>query len=143
MTVAEITVIGHLGKNPEMKYLPSGKAVTNFSVATTRKWKDNSNQEVKETTWFRISVFDKVAENCNKYLVKGSQVYVKGRLNVDNETGGPRLFKRQDGSMGSSYEITAQDVRFLGSKGDHPSDSPEEGSSASSSPDIADDGFPL
>jgi single-strand DNA-binding protein len=134
MSVAEITIIGHLGKNPEMRYLPSGKAVTNFSVATTREWKNKDGNKEKEVTWFKISAFDKQAESCQKFLFKGSQVYIKGRLVVDNATGGPKIWSRQDGSKGASFEVNAQDVRFLSKKSDV--DSVENES------DTGSDGFP-
>ena len=134
MSVAEITIIGHLGKNPEMRYLPSGKAVTNFSVASTREWMNNTGQKVKEVTWFKIAAFDRQAENCQKYLVKGSQVYIKGRLVVDMVTGGPKVWSRSDGSAGASFEVNAQDVRFLSKK----PDSVEEQPTA----EVGADGFP-
>lgn len=110
----EITIVGNLGGDPQMRYMPDGTAVTNFSVAVNRKWKDQASGElVEEVAWFRVSVWGKNAENCNRYLNKGRQVMVKGRLNVDPQTGGPKLFTRQDGSVGASYEITAHRVLFL------------------------------
>lgn len=132
MSVAEITIIGHLGKNPEMRYLPSGKPVTNFSVATTREWKNKDGLKEKEVTWFKVYTFDKQAESCQKFLFKGSQVYVKGRLVVDTITGGPKIWTRSDGSKGASFEVNAQDVRFLSKKseldtGDNTSNADSDG----------------
>jgi len=72
---------------------------------------------VKETVWFRVSVWGKMAETCNTYLKKGSKVVVEGRL-VPGENGGPRIFTRQDGTSGASFEINAQTVRFLSSRGE-------------------------
>ena len=83
------TIIGHLGRDPEMRYMPNGDPVTSFSVATSRQWNDRNGQKVKETTWFRVSVFGKQAETVNQYLHKGSLVLVEGRLRVDPKTGGP------------------------------------------------------
>lgn len=110
----KLIIAGHLGKDPEMRYAPNGDAVTNLSVATNRKYTDKNGQLVKETTWFRVSVWGKQAETCNQYLKKGSAVLVEGRLNADKETGGPRLYTKSDGTSGASFEITATDVKFLG-----------------------------
>jgi single-strand DNA-binding protein len=112
-----IIVVGNLGRDPEMRYTPSGQAVTNFSVATSRKYTDSNGKSVDETTWFRISAWGKQAEACNEYLRKGSKVLVEGRLNPDPATGGPRIWQGANGA-GSSYEITASTVRFLSGKGD-------------------------
>jgi len=114
----KLTLIGNLGKDPEMRYTPSGQAVTNLNLATNRTWNDASGQRVKETTWFRISVWGKMAESCNQYLRKGSKVLIEGRLNTDPATGGPRTYTRQDGSAGASFEVTAELVRFLSSRED-------------------------
>jgi single-strand DNA-binding protein len=116
MSFQTIIIVGRLGKDPEMRYTPNGQAVTSFSVATDRTWNDSAGVKQKETAWFRVSVWGKMAETTNTYLKKGSQVVVEGRLNVDPKTGGPRIFNRQDGTAGSSFEVTAQNVRFLSSK---------------------------
>jgi single-strand DNA-binding protein len=109
----QMTIVGNLGQDPEMRYMPDGTAVTNFSVATNRKWGDGETRQ-EETTWFRISVWGRQAETCNQYLHKGSRVLVVGRIKPDPDTGGPRLYTRQDGSVGSSFEVVAQTVRFMG-----------------------------
>lgn len=106
----KIIIIGNLGRDPEQRFTPDGKPVTNFSVATSRKYKDT-----EETTWFRVSTWDKQAEACNQYLHKGSKVLVEGRLRPD-ESGNPTVFQRKDGSWGASYEVTAESVRFLDGK---------------------------
>ena len=118
MSFQTIIIVGRLGKDPEMRYTPNGQAVTSFSVATDRTWNDSAGVKQKETAWFRVSVWGKMAESTNTYLKKGSQVIVEGRLNVDPKSGGPRIFNRQDGTAGSSFEVTAQTVRFLSSKAD-------------------------
>jgi single-strand DNA-binding protein len=100
-----------LGSEPVMKFMPDGKGVTNFSMATSRKYKDKD-----ETKWWRISVFGNQAEACNQHLHKGSLVLVTGRLkSVD---GNPRTYTRKDGTTGASFEVTADNVRFLGGKSD-------------------------
>ena len=111
-----ITIAGRLGRDPEMRYNPNGQAVTSFSVATDRQYTDKDGQKVKETTWFRVSVWGKQAEPCNQYLKQGSIVLVDGRLTPDPKTGGPRVWKRQDGTEGASFEISASSVRFLSGK---------------------------
>jgi single-strand DNA-binding protein len=111
----KLTIVGHLGRDPEMRYTPNGQAVTNFSVAANRRYTKN-DQQVDETTWYRISAWGRQAETCNQYLRQGSRVLIEGRLKPDPETGGPRLYQRQDGSWGASYEVTAQFVKFLDTK---------------------------
>lgn len=109
----QTTLVGNLGKDPEMHYGPNSDAVTSLSVATNRKYTDKGGQSVKETTWFRVSVWGKQAEACNAYLKKGSLVLVVGRLQADKTTGGPRLFTKGDGTPGASFELTASEVKFL------------------------------
>jgi single-strand DNA-binding protein len=113
-----IIVVGNVGRDPEMRYTPSGQAVTSFSVATSRNYTNSAGQQVKETIWFRVSAWGKQAETCNTYLHKGSKVLVEGRLTADPASGGPRVFTRQDGTTGSSFEISASMVRFLSTKGE-------------------------
>ncbi len=108
-----MTVIGRLGRDPEMRYLPNGDPVTSFNVATDRVYNDRSGQKVSETTWFRVSVFGKSAENANQFLSKGKMVLVEGRLRVDPKSGGPSTYTRQDGTVGASFELIANTVRFL------------------------------
>jgi single-strand DNA-binding protein len=108
-----IIIVGNLGRDPEMRYLPSGQAVTNFNVATSRQYTGSDGNTVKETTWFRITVWGKQAETCNTYLKKGNKVLVEGQLKPDSATGGPRVYQKQDGSHAASFEVTANTVRFL------------------------------
>ncbi|MBI9044465.1 MAG: single-stranded DNA-binding protein [Anaerolineaceae bacterium] len=107
-----IVFVGNLGRDPEMRYTPSGKAVTSFSVAVSDGFGDR-----KKTIWFRVSAWEKQAESCNNYLQKGSKVLVEGRLQ-SSDSGNPRIWTRQDGTPGASYEITASIVRFLSAKGE-------------------------
>ena len=108
----KIIIIGNLGRDPEMRYTPDGSPVTSFSVATSRRY-----GEKDETTWFRVTVWNKQAENCNQYLHKGSKVLVEGRLRPD-ANGSPSVFQRRDGSWGASFDLTADTVRFLSPKGE-------------------------
>jgi len=117
MSFHTIIIVGNLGRDPEMRYAPNGNAVTSLNVASNRTYTDSSGQKVKETTWFRVSVWGKQAESTNTYLQKGSSVLIEGELRPDKETGNPRTFTRSDGSTGASYEVTARTVRFLSTKG--------------------------
>jgi len=116
MSLQKCQIIGRLGADPEMRFAPSGQPVVNFSVATNRNYNKANSEEVKETSWFKVSVWGKLAEACNAYLKKGGQVFVEGRLIADPATGGPRLWTRQNGSPAASFEIHADLVRFLGGK---------------------------
>lgn len=110
--------VGNLGRDPEMRYTPSGQAVTTFSVATNRQYTSSSGETVKETIWFRVSAWGKQAETCNQYLKKGAKVLVEGRLTADATTGGPRIWTGQDGSPRASFEVSAGTVRFLTPRGE-------------------------
>jgi len=127
MSFHTIIIVGNLGRDPEMRFAPNGNAVTSMSVASNRQYTDSSGQRIKETTWFRVSVWGKQAESCNTYLQKGSSVLVEGELRPDKETGNPRTYTRSDGTTGASYEVTARTVRFLSSRGG--SNSQDSGSS--------------
>ena len=113
----KVTVIGNLGGDPEMRYTPSGTAVTNFNMATNRKWTNQDGSSGEETIWFRVAAWGKLGEVCNQYLSKGRQVYVEGRMTPDKATGGPRVWTGQDGQPRASYEITATEVKFLSGVG--------------------------
>lgn len=103
----KLTIVGNLGKDPDMRFTTDGKAVTTFSVAASNR-KD-------ETTWFRVSTWDKQAETCNQYLHKGSKVLVEGRLKPEIN-----VYQRKDGSYAASYDVTADTVRFLSGKDEQP-----------------------
>jgi single-strand DNA-binding protein len=110
----KLILVGRLGKDPEMRYTPSGKAVASFSLATDRREGDAG----KVTVWYRITVWEKQAETVNQYLKKGSMVLVEGQLNVDAASGGPRLWTDKEGKTRASFEVTARTVRFLSSRGE-------------------------
>ena len=106
-----VTVIGHLGRDPEMRYTSSGVAVTNFSVATSRKWTDAAGAAQEKTTWFKVSAWRKLAETCNQYLHKGQLVMVEGEIDASAWTG-------QDGTAKATLELTARTVKFLSKGGE-------------------------
>lgn len=109
----EIKMIGHLGRDPEMRYTPDGREMTRFSLATNRKYNGSNGERVDVTVWGNITAWGKMGEVCNQYLQKGSQVLVEGYLTPDRATGAPRLWVGNDGQSRASFEITATAVRFL------------------------------
>lgn len=121
-----LIIVGNLGRDPEMRYSPDGKAVTTFQVATSRRWTDAGGALHEETAWFRCATFGKQAEVCNQYLSKGKKVYVEGQLVVDEKSGGPRIYTRRDGTVGASFEVRATLVRFLSPKGEGSTSRAEE-----------------
>ena len=114
----KVSLIGNLGRDPELRYTPQGTPVTNFSVATNRVYTNAAGEQMQETVWFRVSAWGRLAEVCNQYLRRGMRVYIEGRLVPDPNTGGPRLFTRQDGTVGAAFELRAHMVKFLSSRQD-------------------------
>lgn len=137
-----VIIVGNVGRDPEMRYTPSGQAVTSFSVATNRQYTNNNGESIKETTWFRVSAWGKQAETCNQYLRKGSKVLVEGRLTCDPATGGPRIWKTQDGNPRASFEVSAGTVRFLSSRNETEGALPASGEE-SEFPEASDDAIPF
>lgn len=111
--VNKVIIIGNLGQDPETKYLPSGAAVTNFSVAVSESWKDKQTGEIKERTeWVNVEVWGNTAEACEKYLNKGSKVYVEGKLQTDSWD------DKDTGQKKYRTKVRADNVQFLDSKSD-------------------------
>ena len=140
MSFHTLVLVGRLGQDSEMRYMPNGQAVTNFSVATDRSYKNANGEQVKVTTWFRVSVWGKQSESCNQYLNKGSLVLIEGTLNPDKETGRPRIWTSADGRSDTSYEVNAQTVRFLSTR-TSTTDAPVE--SESGMPDLDENDIPF
>ena len=113
MSYQKLVLVGNLGRDPELRFTPSGQAVCNMNIATNRSYTKSDGETVEETVWFRVTAWGGMAETCNQYLSKGRQVLVEGRLIAD-ENGNPKTFERGDGSPGASFEVNAQTVRFLG-----------------------------
>ena len=108
--VNKVILVGNLGKDPEVRYMPSGGAVTNVTLATSEQWKDKQSGEKKENTeWHRIVFFGRLAEVAGEYLKKGSQVYVEGRLQT-------RKWQGQDGQDRYTTEIVANEMQMLGGR---------------------------
>jgi single-strand DNA-binding protein len=109
-SINKVIIIGNLGKDPEVRYMPSGSAICNITVATSRQWKDKtSGERQEETEWHRITFFDRMAEIAGEYLKKGRPVYVEGRLKT-------RKYTDKDGAEKYVTEIVATDLQLLGAK---------------------------
>jgi single-strand DNA-binding protein len=107
----KVMIIGRLGRDPEMRYTPSGRPVTTFSVATSRSWNTSEGERRTETEWFNIVAWGSLAEICKQYLTKGQQVYVEGRLQS-------RQWDDSDGNKHSSIEIVANEMIMLSERRD-------------------------
>jgi single-strand DNA-binding protein len=116
MSYQKVIIVGNLGRDPEMRYTPDGTPVTSFSIATNRRWTNSDGSQGEETVWFRVTVWRKQAEIAAKYLAKGRQVMVEGRMTPDRATGGPRVWTAQDGTPRASFEVTADRIIFLGGR---------------------------
>ena len=122
----KVFLIGRLGQDPEMRYTPSGTAVTNFSIATNRKWRDKQGNQQEETTWHDIVCWGKTAEFVAEYSTKGRLVFVEGEIqkrNWEDKTGTKRV----------SVEINARNVQLLEWPSDKPSDGKQQSSQSTSS----------
>ncbi len=105
----KVMIIGHLGRDPEMRYTPSGRPVTTFSVATNRSWTTTDGERRTDTEWFNVVAWNKLAEICNQYLSKGQQVYIEGRLQT-------RRWEDSNGTRHTSVEIVANEMIMLGER---------------------------
>jgi len=108
-SVNKVILIGNLGRDPEVRYMPDGGAITNVSIATTESWKDKNGEKQEKTEWHRVAFFGKLAEIAGEYLKKGSQVYVEGRLQT-------RKWQDKDGNDKYTTEIVADRMQMLGSR---------------------------
>jgi single-strand DNA-binding protein len=105
----KVMIIGNLGREPEMRYTPSGRPVTTFSVATSRSWNTSEGEKHVETEWFNVVAWSNLAEICKQYLTKGQQVYIEGRLQT-------RHWDDQEGNKHTSVEIVANEMIILGER---------------------------
>ena len=111
----KVMIIGNLGRDPEMRYTPSGRPVTTFSVASTRSWHSADGERHEDTEWFNVVAWGNLAEICNTYLHKGQQVYVEGRLQT-------RRWEDSDGNKHFAIELVAREMIMLGDRKDMPDD---------------------
>ena len=126
--VNKAIIVGNLGRDPEVRFTPSGKAVARFSVATTERWTDQQGQKQERTEWHNIVVWGRQAETCGQYLAKGRQVFIEGSIRS-------RSYDDKDGNKRYITEIIASDVQFLGGGG-------REGGGGARSGSRGDDGPP-
>jgi len=115
----KVMLIGNLGRDPEMRYTPSGRPVTTFSVATSRSWKTSEGERRSETEWFNIVAWGGLAEICNQFLSKGTQVYIEGRLQT-------RRWEDDNGSKHNTTEVVANEMVKLGDRKRNENDAAEE-----------------
>jgi single-strand DNA-binding protein len=113
MSFNKITIVGYLGRDPELRYTPQGTALCKMSIATTEKRKNVTGETEEHTTWFRVTAWGRQAELANEYLAKGRQVYVEGRLRLEEYTD-------REGQKRFSAEVSATEIQFLGHRTDLP-----------------------
>ena len=109
MSVNKVILVGRLGRDPEVRYLPNGEAVANFGVATSEQWKDRNGERQERTEWHSVTLYRRLAEIAGQYLKKGSQVYIEGRIQSRKYTG-------KDGVERTAFEIIGNELTMLGSK---------------------------
>jgi len=125
----KVMIIGNLGRDPEMRYTPSGRPVTTFSVATSRTWNTSEGEKHVETEWFNVVAWSNLAEICKQYLTKGQQVYIEGRLQT-------RHWDDQEGNKHTSVEIVANEMIILGERR-------EAGEASTESESVEEEEFPF
>ena len=109
MSVNKVILLGRLGRDPEVRYMPNGEAVCNFSIATSETWNDRNGQRQERTEWHNITMYRRLAEIAGQYLKKGSQVYIEGRMQSRKYTG-------KDGVERTAYEIIASEMKMIGGR---------------------------
>jgi single-stranded DNA-binding protein len=107
MSLNKVILIGRLGKDPEVRYMPNGEVVCNFSVATSETWNDRNGQRVERTEWHNITMYRRLAEIAGQYLKKGSQVYLEGKIQT-------RKYQGKDGIERTAYDIIVNEMKMLG-----------------------------
>ena len=125
----KVVLIGRLGRDPEVRYMPNGEAVCNFSIATSESWKDKNGQRQEATEWHNVTMYRKLAEIAGQYLKKGSQVYLEGKIQS-------RKYQGKDGIECTAYEIIANEMKMLGGNAQTPAQKPQP---AQAQDDISDD----
>ena len=132
----KVQIIGHLGKDPEMRYTPSGRPVTTFTVAVSRSWNSADGERHAETEWFNVVAWSNLAETCKQYLAKGKKVYIEGRLQT-------RHWDDKEGQKHSSVEIVANEMLMLDERRDSTNNHAQETDAAADGAPAAEDEFPF
>jgi len=130
----KVMIIGHLGHDPEMRFTPSGRPVTTFSVAMSRTWNSSNGERRSKTEWFKVVAWGNLAEICKKFLTKGQQVYVEGRLETRN-------WEDKEGQKRTTVEVIANEMTMLGDRRDKNGDGDD--SNYENPPKIDEDEFPF
>lgn len=117
MSLNKVILIGRLGRDPEVRYMPNGEAVCNFSVATSETWNDRNGQRVERTEWHNITMYRKLAEIAGQYLKKGGLVYLEGRIQS-------RKYQGKDGIERTAYDIVANEMKMLGGRNENSGGAP-------------------
>ncbi len=138
MSFNKIIIVGNLGRDPELRYTPQGTPVASFSLATNERRKDKAGEQQDVTTWFKVTLWGKQAEVASQYLNKGMQVYIEGRLRLEEWTD-------RDGATRTTLEVHATDMQFIGSQsraesGEH---SQSDNQRSEPAPEISDDDIPF
>ena len=133
-SINKVMLIGNLGKDPEIRYMPSGDAIANLTLATTENWKDKAGEKQEKTEWHRVSMFGRLAEIAGEYLKKGSSIYIEGKLQT-------RKWQDKEGNDRYTTEIVANEMKMLGSRAsggdtgmDKPASNPTAGANKPSRP---------
>ena len=132
----KVMIIGHLGRDPEMRYTPSGRPVTTYTVAVSRSWNTADGERRSETEWFNIVAWGNLAEICKQFLHKGQQVFVEGRLQT-------RRWEDKEGQKHTNVEVVASEMMMLGERRDEAKASQESETEEETEPAIDDDEFPF
>lgn len=133
-SVNKVILVGNLGRDPEVRFLPSGEAVANVTIATTSKYKDKSGEKVEETEWHRVTLFGKLAEIVGEYLKKGRPVYVEGRIKT-------RKYTDKDGAEKYATDIIANEMQMLGGRDDGGNPAPKPAAAPRQATPKASSGF--
>jgi len=142
MSFNKIFIVGNLGRDPELRYTAQGTPVCSFSMATNERRKDKNGEMQDHTTWFRITLWNRLAETASQYLQKGKQVYIEGKLRVEE-------YVDRDGKPRHSLEVFATDMQFIGSRNDEAAPYERAASAGASSgpadaqPDLSDEDIPF
>ena len=136
MSFNKVILVGNLGRDPELRYTPQGTPVCSFTIATNERRKDKSGEMQDQTTWFRVTLWGRQAETASQYLTKGRQVYIEGRLRVEEYTD-------RDGKPRHSLEVNATDMQFIGVRADEAAVPRAQAAEPADRPEMSDDDIPF
>ena len=136
MSFNKVILVGNLGRDPELRYTPQGTPVCHFTMATNERRKDKSGEMQDQTTWFRVTLWGRQAETASQYLTKGKQVYIEGRLRVEEYTD-------RDGKPRHSLEVNASDMQFIGGRADEAAAPRTQSAEPADRPEMSDDDIPF